>query len=107
VQWNASEIPTAAVPFVNGNPVPATHSLPSSFYLTTKPIWWGPMPWPAIGPDVTGGTGPGGFSYAIPAQACYNNSAKDGSGILIFDANACYYSQQRPAPPTNLKVIVN
>jgi len=36
-QWNASEIPTTGVPFINGNPVPATHTLPSSFYLTTKP----------------------------------------------------------------------
>jgi len=106
-QWNASEIPTTGVPFINGNPVPATHTLPSSFYLTTKPIWWGPMPWPAIGPDVTGGTGPDGHAYAIPAQACYNNTAKDGGGILLFDANACYYSQQRPAPPTNLKSVVN
>ena len=27
--------------------------LPASFYLTGKPIWWGSMQWPAIGPDVS------------------------------------------------------
>lgn len=29
------------------------HSLPASFYLASKPSWWGSMQWPAIGPDVS------------------------------------------------------
>jgi hypothetical protein len=66
VQSNASEIPTAAVPFVNGNPVPAAHSLPSSFSPATKPIRWGPMPWPAIGPEVTGRRGLVGLLSRFP-----------------------------------------
>lgn len=28
-------------------------TLPSSFYLTSKPTWWGNSSWPAIGPDLT------------------------------------------------------
>jgi hypothetical protein len=28
-------------------------TLPSSLYLTSKPIWWRSMQWPAIGPDVS------------------------------------------------------
>lgn len=27
--------------------------LPASLYLTARPAWWGAVPWPAIGPDVT------------------------------------------------------
>lgn len=29
------------------------HVLPSSLYLSSKPSWWGSLPWPAIGPDVS------------------------------------------------------
>ncbi len=106
VQWNPSEIPTAAVPFINGNSVPVDQNLPASFYLSSKPSWWGTVPWPAIGPDVTGGPLTAGHAYAIPAQVCYNNSAKDSSGILTFNANNCYLPSSAPAPPTNLTVVV-
>src|SRR6266581_1343928 len=106
VLWNSSEVPTAGVPFINGNPVPSSHTLPSSFYLTSKPAFWGTMPWPAFGPDVTGGQDTSGHAFMPPTQVCYNITSKDGSGILLFNANSCY-SGQAPAPPTNLKVIVN
>ena len=107
VRWNSSEVPTTATPYVNGNPVPPNQSLPASFYLSSKPSWWGTMPWPAIGPDVTRGTGPGGHAYSIPAQVCYNNTPKDSSGILTFNANNCYGAVTLLAPPTNLTVVVH
>lgn len=66
------------------NPVPASDALPASFFLAAEPSsWWSvwtnypsdtsvyTAPWPPIGPDVTGGTGPGGYGYATPAQAAY------------------------------------
>ncbi|HYL16391.1 MAG TPA: right-handed parallel beta-helix repeat-containing protein [Terriglobales bacterium] len=96
-RWNSSEIPA-------GNAIPTTQSLPSSFYLSSKPSWWGTMPWPAIGPDVAGGPDPSGHAYPIPAQLCYINSPTDSNGILIFNAARCYL-QSRPAPPTNLTVV--
>ena len=104
VQWNASEVPSSLSPY--GNAVPANQNLPSSFFLSSKPNWWGTMPWPAVGPDVTGGTDSTGHVYANPAQVCYNNTLKDTNGVLIFNADKCY-QQSRPAPPTNLGVIVN
>jgi hypothetical protein len=109
-QWNPAEIPTTGVPYINGNPVPASQTLPASFYLSSKPTWWGSMPWPPIGPDVTGGTGPGGHAYATPAQVCYTNGSFTG-GIMNFDASNCYGSSAAsttppPAPPTNLSVTV-
>jgi len=101
-RWNSSEIPA-------GNPVPASQSLPASFF-TSKPAWWGTMPWPPIGPDVSGASDPTGHVYDVPAKACFKTTAKDSNGILVFNARTCYQetsSQQLPAPPTNLTVVIN
>ncbi len=109
-QFNCSEVdPAGAVPFSNANACPGNRNFPSSFYLASKPGFWGTMPWPPIGPDVTGGSGPGGFAHTIPAQVCYNNTPKDSNGILIFNANKCYGQQPPPpppAPPSNLRAVV-
>jgi polysaccharide export outer membrane protein len=71
-----------------------THELPASFYLSSKPVWWGNMPFPATGPDVNGGIGPRGHSYGNPAQACFFNvmGGSDGGagGPLNFNASKCY-----------------
>lgn len=96
------------------NPLHPSQALPASFYRSAKPAWWGnTVPWPAIGPDVTGGAGPGGHTYSLaasnPAQACYNNSVKGSDGIALFDPTRCYAgvsSGPPPAPPTNLNAIV-
>lgn len=47
------------------------HTLPASMYLTSKPSWFGNTPYPAIGPDVTGGQDTSGHVCTIPAEACY------------------------------------
>jgi hypothetical protein len=121
-RWDASEIPTAAITFINGNAVPNSQTLPASFFLSLPPTtWWatpwGTPSWPPIGPDVTGGTMPnaGGHAYKIPARLCYENSPADTrypvdpSGLrpLLFNANACYQgagSASAPSPPKNLSV---
>ncbi|MBZ5723517.1 MAG: hypothetical protein LAP87_00830 [Acidobacteriia bacterium] len=101
---------TATVTWDAGHP---NHALPASFYLAAKPSWWGSLPWPAIGPDVTGGTGPGGhasLTASNPAQACYNNGIKDANGLLVFDPATCYAPglvSQGPAAPTNLSVSIH
>ncbi len=101
--WTSSEVPSNISQY--SNPVPSGQSLPASFYLSGKPGWWGTPwgnpPWPAIGPDVSGGTGPGGHSYAIPAELCYNNTSKNG-GVLNFNADGCYSSSPAPTAPTGL-----
>ena len=91
VRFDNSEVPSGLA--VYANPVPATQALPASFYLAGRPSWFGSVPWPPIGPDVTGGDIPniGGHAYKIPAQLCYENSAKDANGILVnFNADRCY-----------------
>ncbi|HZT70128.1 MAG TPA: hypothetical protein VFC10_10345 [Terriglobia bacterium] len=104
VHWDTSEVPSGLSQYAN--PVPSSQTLPASLFLSAKPSWWttswGTPPWPAIGPDVTGGPGPGGHSYQIPAQLCYNNTSKDSNGILNFNANSCYSSSPAPPAPTNL-----
>lgn len=103
-RWNSSEVPTGLAKYAN--PVPSNSNLPPSFYLSAQPSWWGTMPWPANGPDVNGGSGPGGHAYANPAQVCYNNGSRDGKGILVFNADSCYASGGIQ-PPTNLQVQVH
>ena len=91
VQWNASELPSALSAYANA--IPPDRALPASLYLATRPVWFssrfGPVTWPPIGPDVTGGQGARGFVYKIPAQLCYENTPA-ADGILNFNANNCY-----------------
>lgn len=82
-QWNTSELPA-------GHPIPATQQLPASLFLAARPDWWGATPWPAIGPDVTGGADPAGHAHKIPAQLCYETSPRSADGRLVFDPRACY-----------------
>jgi hypothetical protein len=72
-----------------------SRTLPASFYLPGKPSWFGNVIWPSIGPDVTCTTNcianTDNHAAKIPAQLCYENTAKDSKGFLTaFDANACY-----------------
>jgi hypothetical protein len=111
-RFQASEVPSDITSFAN--PVPADTTLPPSFYLTSRPVWWpAAKPWPAIGPDVTGGNLPNvaGHAYSIPAQDCYNNvimgPADGGGDVLPFNPSVCYWGAggMAPSPPTNLRII--
>ncbi|HYD16679.1 MAG TPA: glycosyl hydrolase family 28-related protein [Candidatus Nanoarchaeia archaeon] len=123
MRWGNWDTVNASTRFVSGevpsadaiypNPVPGSTSLPASFYLPGKPGWWSSStPFPAIGPDVSGGnvTGVGGHAYKIPAMVCYESSTKDVLGMLTnFDGNLCYGNsnpQPAPAPPSGVSAIV-
>lgn len=121
MRWGNYDVVNNAVRFMSGevpsglslyaNPVPQSQTLPVSFYLSARPsTWWatlwGTTPWPPIGPDVTSGNlaNVGGHANKIPARLCYENTQRDGNGILVFNASRCYVPQSGPAPPTNLTV---
>lgn len=112
-QFNSAEVPSGLS--VYANPVPASQSLPASFYLSGKPSWWGTTAWPAIGPDVTGGNlaGSGGHANQIPAGNCFASimsGPTDGTGSpLSFSTSECYSSSTGPAlnPPSGLSAVVN
>jgi hypothetical protein len=100
-----SEVPSsltgAQAPY--SNPVPANNILPSSFYLTAKPVWWpSAKAWPPIGPEVSGGNASsvGGHVYTLPAQDCFLNTmrgaANGAGGPYTFNANTCYGKPPRP-----------
>ena len=56
------------------DPNSSDHTLPSSMYLSSKPAFFGATPFPAIGPDVTGGNDTSGHVHYIPAQVCYSEA---------------------------------
>ena len=89
----ASEVPSGIAKYPNA--VPGSQALPASFYLTSKPSWFGSNPWPAIGPDISGGTGPGNHVMRIPARVCFED-VMGGTfaeySPRAFDASDCYGS---------------
>lgn len=86
-------------------------TFPASFYLSSKPAWFGAAPWPPIGPDVTCSSNcvanAGSKANKIPARLCYEASPKDASGFLTsFDPATCYAAAAGPPPaPTNYRLI--
>ena len=101
----ASEVPSGISPYPNS--VPGSQTLPFSFYLSAKPAWFGSIPWPAIGPEVTGGniSGYGGRAYKIPARVCWESlSQTNGSD---FNADTCYPAGGANAPraPTGVRIV--
>jgi hypothetical protein len=110
-QWNSAEVPSSLPIYANA--VPATHTLPISFYLSGKPSFWpSSKPFPGVGPDVTGGNiaSAGGHAYTIPAEDCFRNvmggSITSEVGVLTFNAKSCYgQSTTTIAAPTNLTVV--
>ena len=103
VRWDTTEASPAASTYIDAQVTPSNHVLPASLYMSSKPSWWGTMPWPAVGPDVSGGTGPGGLAYNNPAANCYFNvmggPANGGGNVLAFDADTCYSGNASPPPP--------
>jgi hypothetical protein len=96
-RWVPSELPEDVA-------APASRALPPSLFLDGRPGWWGSVAWPPIGPDVTGGQDANGHAHKIPAQTCYEATARKADGTLSFDAAACYGKGKTiaPSPPTNL-----
>ena len=95
-EYNAVDGSTTWLPAVS-------HALPASLYLAGRPAWWpASIPFPAVGPDVTGGIGPGGHAYMNPAESVYMNSmggAEGGPGSpLAFNAQAYYYGNGTVTP---------
>jgi hypothetical protein len=99
VQWNSVEVPTALSDGYS-NSVPASHTLPASFYYSSQPAFWNDgighssIPWPATGPDVSGGniSNVGGYANNIPAELCYANSPVDTSYQTSYTVSSASWS---------------
>jgi len=85
---------------------PYTETLPSSFFLSATPSWWvdgighATIPFPAIGPDVSGGSDTTGHAYTIPAGLCYANSSIDTSYQSTYTISAGSWSSSSPGATT-------
>lgn len=89
------------------NPVPATQTLPASFYLISKPAWWpSGKTWPPIGPDVTGGNvkyctgGAQSGTYVLTSGQCPGGTATTlaGGRIVSTPAMDCYLNTMSGPP---------
>jgi hypothetical protein len=92
-RWESSEVPSGIAAF--SNPVPSSQTLPNSLYLSAEPSFFGSVPYPAIGPDVTGGSeaNVGGHNAKIPARRCFEDvmgGAFGDTSAKTFNANSCY-----------------
>jgi hypothetical protein len=100
-----SEVPSTITNF--SNPVPASTSLPASFYLSSELPWWPTStPWPPIGPDVTGGNvricvgGANTGAYVTSGSQCPSGTLSSmGGHINEIPAMACYLNTMG-GPPT-------
>ena len=120
---STSEIPSQLPVFPNSVPTvgdtgAGQSSLPASLYLPSKPVWFGSTPWPAIGPDVSGGnvgqcTGKlntAGLFAGVPALS---NSQCSGSSLTAawaghVNANpamACYLNTMNGPPDGSGSVL--
>jgi len=83
---NGSEVPTGALLFPNllptlGDTSAGQAALPASFYLSSKPSWFGSLPWPPIGPDVSSGN-VGQCAGSLNVSGKFN-------GVAATDASQC------------------
>ncbi len=120
VQWNSPEVPTGDPNFPN--PVPASHTFPSSFYNgvtdahancgTGLSFWKNPVTgtcpaYPPIGPDVTSGdmgmctSGPYKWSRVLDSAQCaggsFTASVNDGF-VNSIPAMRCFLNQMSGRP---------
>jgi hypothetical protein len=113
-RFQASEVPSGIGLYAN--PVPSTQTLPASLMYSSKPSFFGSAPWPAIGPDVTGGSEPGvgGHNQKIPARRCFEDvmgGTFSDTSARSFNALLCYGDvipttpTTAPAAPSGLRIV--
>ena len=113
---STSEVPTGASTYPNsvptlGDTAAGMGALPASFFLSSPPSWWGSAPWPAIGPDVSGGNvgrcsgtlNTSGQYAGMPATSssqCTGTSLATGWGghVNAIPAMNCYLNVMGGAP---------
>jgi len=126
--WSAtcgstSESPTVASIYPNFVPVVGDTAigepaLPASFYLTSKPSWLGSLPWPGIGPDISGGNviqcggtiNTVGKVTGVPALATNGTTCTSGGTGWAGHVNAnaamtCYLNTMGGAPDGSSGVL--
>lgn len=106
--FNNAEVPSALTgtqaPFLNT--IPASQTLPASFYLASKPAFFGAKAWPPIGPDISGGDvkycvgGTQTGTYVLTSGQCPGGTATTMAGgrITSNPAMDCYLNTMGGSP---------
>jgi len=77
------------------DPTISDHNIPNSLYLSSKPSWFGSLPWPAIGPDISP------MSGTIPAKQRFDAIMAGTSGGTDTEPPA---DTTPPSAPTGVSV---
>jgi hypothetical protein len=101
-----SEVPTSAPTYAN--PVPTLGDtgigqgvLPASFYYSSKPSWFGSLPWPPIGPEVNSGN-VGQCSGTLNVPGKFNGvAATNGSQCAGSPLNTAWGGHVNTNPAMN------
>jgi hypothetical protein len=111
VRWNSAESSPAASTYINAQSTPSSETLANSWYLTATTSsncnsgisWWhnptyGCIPFPPIGPDVTGGTGSFFSSGTYAGGICIAGMSAGGATCPSSGAyNVGGYADPNPA----------
>jgi hypothetical protein len=107
---STAEVATGAPTYPNSVPTlgdtgAGQGALPNSFYLASRPAWFGSLPWPGIGPDVSSGNigqcagtpdtaGKYNGVAATNSSQCAGSALNTawGSHVNANPAMACYFS---------------
>jgi hypothetical protein len=94
----ASEVPSAISNYPNA--IPSAEAIPTSLFLTSSPDFFGSVPWPPAGPDVTCASNcpanAGNHAVKLPVRLCYDAAVNDpgyassSPRIKTFNAATCY-----------------
>ena len=92
--FDVNEVPSTIPQLANA--VPSSQTLPPSFYLSNKPLFFGNTSWPAVGPDVTTGNiaNYNGHATTIPARLLWETAPIDPEygnlNVRTFNASTYY-----------------
>jgi len=116
-----TEVPSSDANYPNtiptmGDTTVGQGAMPASFFLSSKPSWWGTTPWPAVGPDVINGNvghcsgalnAIGGYAGvpAVSSSQCQTTTfptatlnAAWGGHVNAIPAMACYLNVMKGKP---------
>ena len=114
-QWNTAEVPSGISVYPNSVPSSSCTSgspCPASFYFSGRPSWWSSsIPFPAIGPDVSGGNvgqcsgkqnTPGQYAGlpAIASSQCTGTTLESAwaGHVNAIPAMVCYLNLMKGPP---------
>lgn len=81
-------------------------TLPDSYYLTTKPAWFGRLPWPPYTPGNTNSIWPtnipAGYRFVFGVDPAFTTITRSGSNVVLNWSGTLQQADQVTGPFTNV-----